>query len=115
MSVICKQAAWAALALFVSLIAIMDPALAQQHPFSVGGQETLGSNGSLAGLILAWQNKFNSELQQFDDSFETLKKQLKEKPTEENIANMLRFYKDKLLTLEENIQKYRSRNIQNKK
>jgi len=63
-SVICKQAAWAALALFVSLIAIMDPALAQQHPFSVGGQETLGSNGSLAGLILAWQNKFNSELQQ---------------------------------------------------
>jgi len=41
-------------------------------------------------------------------------KQLKENPSEENIADMLRFYKDKLLTLEENIQKYRSENIQNK-
>jgi hypothetical protein len=59
--------------------------------------------------------EFGSELQQFDASFETLKKQLKENPSEENIAGMLRFYKDKLLALEENIQKYRSINIQNKK
>ena len=54
--------------------------------------------------------EFNSELQKFDDSFETLKRQLKENPSEDNIANMLRFYKDKLLTLEENIQNYRNRN-----
>ena len=56
--------------------------------------------------------EFNSELQQFDDSFETLKKQLKENPSEENIADMLRFYKDKLLTLEENIQNYRNKGTQ---
>lgn len=42
---------------------MMAPAFAQQHPFAVGGQEALGNNGGLAGLILAWQNKFNSELQ----------------------------------------------------
>ena len=58
--------------------------------------------------------EFNSELQKFDDSFETLKKQLKENPSEDNIANMLRFYKDKLLTLEENIQNFRNRDTQNK-
>jgi len=57
--------------------------------------------------------EFNSELQKFEDSFETLKKQLKDNPSEDNIANMLRFYKDKLLTLEENIQEYRNRNTQN--
>ena len=56
--------------------------------------------------------EFNSELQQFDDSFETLKKQLKEDPSEENIADMLRFYKDKLLTLEENIQNFRNKDTQ---
>jgi hypothetical protein len=56
--------------------------------------------------------EFNSELQQFDDSFETLKKQLKENPSEENIADMLRFYKDKLLTLEENIQNFRNKDTQ---
>jgi hypothetical protein len=55
---------------------------------------------------------FDSELQQFDDSFETLKKQLKENPSEENIADMLRFYKDKLLKLEENIQNYRNKGTQ---
>ena len=57
--------------------------------------------------------KFNSELQKFEDSFETLKKQLKENPSEDNIANMLRFYKDKLLTLEENIQNFRNKDTQN--
>jgi hypothetical protein len=58
--------------------------------------------------------EFNSELQKFDDSFETLKRQLKENPSEDNIANMLRFYKDKLLTLEENIQNFRNKDTQNK-
>jgi hypothetical protein len=58
--------------------------------------------------------KFNSELQIFEDSFKTLKKQLKENPSEDNIANMLRFYKDKLLTLEENIQNFRNKDTQNK-
>ena len=57
--------------------------------------------------------EFNSELQKFDDSFETLKRQLKENPSEDNIANMLRFYKDKLLTLEENIQNFRNKDTQN--
>jgi len=57
--------------------------------------------------------EFDSELQKFDDSFEILKKQLKENPSEENIANMLRFYKDKLLTLEENIQDFRNKDTQN--
>lgn len=57
--------------------------------------------------------EFNSELQKFDDSFETLKRLLKENPSEDNIANMLRFYKDKLLTLEENIQNFRNKDTQN--
>jgi hypothetical protein len=57
--------------------------------------------------------KFKSVLQEFDDSYKTLKKQLKENPSSDNIANMLRFYKEKLLTLEENIQNYRNINTQN--
>jgi nickel/cobalt transporter (NicO) family protein len=50
-------------ALFLGVLLMMAPAFAQQHPFAVGGQETLGSNSGLTALILAWQNKFNSELQ----------------------------------------------------
>ncbi len=42
---------------------MMASAFAQQHPFAVGGQESLGGNGGWTGLILAWQNRFNSELQ----------------------------------------------------
>lgn len=57
--------------------------------------------------------KFKFELQKFDDSYRILKKQLKENPSADNIANMLRFYKEKLLTLEENIQNYINKNIQN--
>jgi len=57
--------------------------------------------------------EFNSELQKFEDSYKILKKQLKENPSEDNIANMLRFYKERLLTLEEDIQNYRNRNTQN--
>lgn len=40
-----------------------DPALAQRHPFAVGGQEAVGAAGGFAGLVLAWQNKFHTELQ----------------------------------------------------
>jgi len=58
--------------------------------------------------------KFESELQKFDDNYKILKKQLKENPSADNIANMLRFYKGKLLTLEENTQNYRNRNPLNK-
>jgi len=58
--------------------------------------------------------KFQSELQKFDEDYEILKKQLKENPSEDNIANMLRFYKEKLLTIEENSQNYRNRNTPNK-
>jgi hypothetical protein len=57
--------------------------------------------------------EFNSELQKFEDSYKILKKQLKENPSADNIANMLRFYNEELLTLEENIQNYRSKNTQN--
>ncbi|MEK4033296.1 high frequency lysogenization protein HflD [Methylocystis sp. IM3] len=45
------------------LLLLHDPALAQRHPFAVGGQEAMGAAGGLAGLILAWQNKFHAELQ----------------------------------------------------
>lgn len=58
--------------------------------------------------------EFNSELQKFEDSYKILKRQLKENPSEDNIANMLRFYKEKLLTLEENAQNFRDRNTRNK-
>ncbi|MGC1390520.1 MAG: hypothetical protein WA816_05740 [Bacteroidales bacterium] len=58
--------------------------------------------------------KFKSELQKFDETYETLKKQLKENPSSDNIANMLRFYKEELLTLEENIQNYKNVNTLNK-
>jgi len=58
--------------------------------------------------------KLESELQKSDQTYKILKKQLKENPSENNIANMLRFYKEKLLTLEENTQNYRNRNTLNK-
>jgi DNA-directed RNA polymerase specialized sigma subunit len=57
---------------------------------------------------------FKSELQKYDETYKILKKQLKENPSADNIANMLRFYKDKLLSLEENTQNYRNRNTLNK-
>jgi len=57
--------------------------------------------------------KFEAELQKFNDSYRILKKELKENPSTENISNMLRFYKEKLLTLEENIQNYRNKQTQN--
>jgi hypothetical protein len=52
--------------------------------------------------------KFNAELQKFEDSYKILKKQLKENPSEENIGNMLRFYNEELLALQETIQDYRN-------
>src|SRR4030043_274158 len=58
--------------------------------------------------------KFKSELQKFDDTYKSLMKQLKENPSADNIVNMLRFYKEKFLTLEENIQNDRNRNTLNK-
>lgn len=58
--------------------------------------------------------KFKSELQKFDETYKILKKQLKEDPSTDNIAIMLRFYKGKLLTLEDNTQNYRNRNTPNK-
>jgi hypothetical protein len=56
--------------------------------------------------------RFNSELQIYDENYKLLKKQLKENPSADNIANMLRFYQEELLTLEGNIQNY---TIKNKK
>ncbi|WP_457795497.1 nickel/cobalt transporter [Methylocystis sp. S23] len=45
------------------MILAVEPALAQRHPFAVGGREAVGAAGGLAGLILSWQNKFHAELQ----------------------------------------------------
>jgi hypothetical protein len=44
---------------------------------------------------------------------EILKNQLKDNPSQENIANMLKFYKEKLLIIEENIQNNRNKDTQN--
>lgn len=52
------------------------------------------------------KDAFDSELQKSDEAYKILKKQLKENPSDENIANMLRFYKDKTLKLQENNQQY---------
>ena len=56
--------------------------------------------------------KFRFELQKFDDSYEVLKKQLIDNPSVDNIAKMLKFYQEKLLTLEENIQDYTNKKSQ---
>jgi hypothetical protein len=52
--------------------------------------------------------KFESELQKSDETYKILKKQLKENPSLDNIAEMLRFYKEKVLTLEEDTQNFRN-------
>jgi Tfp pilus assembly protein PilO len=56
--------------------------------------------------------KFKSELQKFDETYKILKRQLKENPSADNIANMLKFYQEELLRLEENIQNYTIKNTQ---
>jgi DNA-directed RNA polymerase specialized sigma subunit len=56
--------------------------------------------------------KFEAELQKFDKTYKNLKKQLKGNPNEDNIAEMLRFYQEKLITLQENIQNYTNTTIQ---
>lgn len=55
--------ALAAVAAGALLFLAIDPALAQRHPFAVGGQEAAGAASGFTGLILAWQNKFHAELQ----------------------------------------------------
>lgn len=52
-----------ALAAAALALCAVEPALAQRHPFAVGGQEAAGAAGGLAGLVLSWQNKFHAELQ----------------------------------------------------
>jgi hypothetical protein len=54
--------------------------------------------------------KFKSELQKFDETYKILKKQLRKDPSADNIANMLSFYKEKLLALEENTQNHWNNN-----
>jgi hypothetical protein len=51
---------------------------------------------------------FDSEIQKFDETYKILKEQLKENPSAENITNMLRFYREELLALEEGMQNYRN-------
>jgi saccharopine dehydrogenase-like NADP-dependent oxidoreductase len=57
---------------------------------------------------------FESKLQKFDETYKILKEQLKENPSSDNITNMLRFYNEELLTLQENIQNYRNNKTINK-
>jgi hypothetical protein len=54
---------------------------------------------------------FKIELQRFDDSYKVLTKLLKDNPSVDNIATMLRFYQEELLKLEENIQNYTNKKI----
>ncbi|MEF3367616.1 high frequency lysogenization protein HflD [Methylocystis sp. 9N] len=56
---------WIALAGAAVTAMAASPALAQaRHPFAVGGQEAApGAATGFVGLVLAWQNKFHSELQ----------------------------------------------------
>jgi hypothetical protein len=56
--------------------------------------------------------KFKLELQKFDNSYKILKKQLRKNPSADNIANLLRFYQEELLTLEENIQNHSNKGTQ---
>ncbi|MGB8492158.1 MAG: hypothetical protein WCE64_13960 [Bacteroidales bacterium] len=58
--------------------------------------------------------KFNSILQKSDSTYKILKKQLKEDPSEANVAKMLRFYQEKLLSLEGFNQNYLNRDSINK-
>ncbi len=53
--------------------------------------------------------EFDAELQKYNANYSVLKKQLKEDPSENNIARMLRFYQEKLLSLEEYNQNYLNR------
>ncbi|MBY6241184.1 high frequency lysogenization protein HflD [Methylosinus sp. Sm6] len=48
-----------------ALLLLQDAALAQaaRHPFAVGPSESGGAAGGFAGLIIAWQSKFQLQLQ----------------------------------------------------
>ena len=59
----CYVLFFSAIVLGLLLAHLVEPALAQRHPFSVGGSETAGATGGLAGLILSWQSKFHAALQ----------------------------------------------------
>jgi ABC-type nickel/cobalt efflux system permease component RcnA len=53
----------AALAALLVVVAAVGPALAQRHPFAVGGAEAACAADGFGALILAWQSKFHAELQ----------------------------------------------------
>ena len=50
---------------FAAVVAIAASSAwgAPRHPFAVGAQEAIGSATGFAGLVLAWQSKFQAELQ----------------------------------------------------
>lgn len=58
--------------------------------------------------------EFETELQKFDESYLTLKKQLKENPSTDNISAMLRFYQEKTLALQETNQNYGNEGVLNR-
>jgi hypothetical protein len=58
--------------------------------------------------------RVEARLQKFDDSYNMLKKQLKKNPSPDNITKMLGLYKEKLLSLEEEVQTFRNKTPLNK-
>ena len=58
------------------------------------------------------KTKFKLELQKYDDSYEVLKKRLRENASVDNISNMLRLYQEELLKSEENLQNYTNKKSQ---
>jgi hypothetical protein len=56
------------------------------------------------------REEFDTELQKLDETFKNLRQQLRKDPSEDNIAKMLRFYKDKMLRLQENAQYHQYKN-----
>lgn len=52
------------------------------------------------------ESRFKSTLDEFDEKYKVLRKQLKGDPSPENIASLLRFYQEKLLTIQEKSQDY---------
>lgn len=57
-----RTLAFAALAAAMMILAV-EPALAQRHPFAVGGSEGGCAASGFAALVLAWQSKFHAQLQ----------------------------------------------------
>ncbi|WP_330083875.1 high frequency lysogenization protein HflD [Methylocystis iwaonis] len=58
-----RRLGFLAAAVLALAVCAIEPAAAQRHPFAIGAGETACGAGGFAGLMLAWQGKFNAELQ----------------------------------------------------